>query len=127
MSNAVPVGGSWGYAPTAGGAEARFVDSSSRAQVILTCNRAARTVTLARAATGAAPYLQVWTSSESRNIAASFNPATKLLSAQVQAGDKLLDALALSRGRVAVGMAGQPMLVAPAWAEIGRVVEECRL
>jgi len=66
-------------------------------------------------------------SSESRNILASFNPATQLLSAPLQANDKLLDGLAQSRGRIAVGISGQPMLVAPAWAEIGRVVEECRI
>jgi hypothetical protein len=41
--------------------------------------------------------------------------------------DPLLDAMAMSRGRVAVGVAGQPATVAPAWGEISRVVEECRL
>jgi hypothetical protein len=126
MSSATPTYGQWTFVATAGGGEARFVDSSARPQLILTCNRAGRSVTIARRAGSAAPYLQVWSSSESRNILSAYNPATQLLSAPVQAYDRLLDAMAQSRGRIAIGIFGQPMLVVPAWAEIGRVVEECR-
>jgi hypothetical protein len=40
--------------------------------------------------------------------------------------DALLDAMAFSRGRFIVEQPGQPSLVVPAWAEFGRVVEDCR-
>ena len=40
--------------------------------------------------------------------------------------DALLDAMAFSRGKWVIEQAGAPRLVLPAWAEIGRVVEDCR-
>lgn len=40
--------------------------------------------------------------------------------------DSLLDAIALSRGRFAVEMAGLPTLYLPSWAEVSRVIEDCR-
>lgn len=42
------------------------------------------------------------------------------------ANDRLLDAMAFSRGRFALQQAGSPPLVLPSWAELGRVVEDCR-
>ena len=126
-SNARTVEGSWTHAATAGGVEATFRNSAGQPQLFLTCARAARQMLIARPATAAAPILQVWASNASRNLPAVFNPATRRISATLAAGDPLLDALALSRGRIAVGVAGQPAIVAPAWAEILRVVEECRL
>ena len=126
-SNARAVEGSWAYAATAGGGEATFRNSAAQPQLFLTCVRASRQLIIARPAAGAAPFLQVWTSNASRNLAASYNPATGRISATLAASDTLLDSMALSRGRVAVGVAGQPAIVAPAWGEISRIVEECRL
>ena len=40
--------------------------------------------------------------------------------------DAVLDQLAYSRGRFAVEVQGQETLIVPAWAEISRVIEECR-
>ena len=40
--------------------------------------------------------------------------------------DPVLDAMAFSRGRFLVEQAGMPTLVVPAWAEVGRVTEDCR-
>ena len=122
-SNARTVDGSW----THGGTEATFRNSAGQPQLFLTCIRASRQVAIARPASAASPFLQVWTSSASRNLPASFNPATQRLSATLAANDSLLDAMAMSRGRIAVGVAGQPAIVAPPWGEISRVVEECRL
>ena len=126
-SNARTVEGSWTFAAIASGAEAVFRNSAGQPQLFLTCTRSVRQVTVARPATGAAPFLQAWSSSTARNLPASYNPATQRITATLKAMDPLLDALALSRGRIAVGVAGQPAIVAPAWGEISRVVEECRL
>jgi hypothetical protein len=119
--------GTWTYAATAAGGEAQFRNAAGQPQIFLTCTRASRQVAIARPATGAAPMLQLWTSSAARNLPASFNPATRRLTATVSAADSLLDALAMSRGRIAVSISGQPAIVAPAWGEISRVVEDCRL
>ena len=40
--------------------------------------------------------------------------------------DRLLDALSFSRGPIAVSVTGSPALIVPPWAEIARVVEDCR-
>ena len=40
--------------------------------------------------------------------------------------DPLLDAMAFSRGRFVVEQPGQAPLVLPPYAEIGRVIEDCR-
>ena len=126
-SNARAVDGSWSYAAIAGGAEATFRNSAGQPQLFLTCVRASRQVLVARPAAAAAPILQVWSSNASRNLPATFNAGTRRLSATLNATDPLLDSMALSRGRIAVGVAGQPAIVAPSWGEISRIVEECRL
>jgi hypothetical protein len=125
-SLSVPASGSWSHVSVAGGSEARFLDSARRSQLTLTCNRASRIVTISRPASAAVPYLQVWTTSQRRNLPATFNAQGAQLRASLSANDGLLDALAMSRGRIAVGVSGQAALVAPVWGEIGRVVEDCR-
>jgi hypothetical protein len=126
-SAAVPLTGAWNYAPSPGGSEATFVDASAHPQLILTCSRATRQVTIAKPATAAAPFLFVWTTAQVRNLPASYNPATYRLGATVPAFDPLLDAMAFSRGRFAVSVSGQPALVVPSWEEVARVVEDCRV
>jgi hypothetical protein len=39
----------------------------------------------------------------------------------------LLDALANSRGRIGFAAGAEPPLVVPAWPEIARVIEDCRV
>jgi hypothetical protein len=49
-----------------------------------------------------------------------------LLTASVAPADPLLDAMALSKGRFAVEVEGLPPLILPSWAEVSRVIEDCR-
>ena len=123
---ATPAAGRWTYARTATGSAASFLDAASRAQLTFTCVRSVRHISIARPATGAAPYLMVWSTAERRSLPTSFNPATGLISADLSAFDKLFDALAFSRGRIAVGPSNAPALVAPAEPEYIRVIEDCR-
>ena len=44
----------------------------------------------------------------------------------LQSRDPLLDAMALTRGRFAVEVQGARSLYLPAWAEVTRVIEDCR-
>ena len=127
FSIATPLSGSWTYAATADGSEATFLDSNARPQLIFHCTRLSRQVTIAKPATTAAPLLSLWTTSQARNLPASFNPATYRLSAAVPAFDPLLDAIAFSRGRFAVSVSGTTALVVPAWEEPARVIEDCRV
>jgi hypothetical protein len=126
LSTATPIGGSWVYLSVQGGSEARFVNTSAQPQLTISCARATRQVTISRPAAGAAPFVLVWTSAQTRNLPASFNPATARLSAIVNAYDPLLDAMAFSRGRLGFSALNQPTLVVPVWAEVTRVIEDCR-
>ena len=126
LQYSTPIAGDWIYGRTATGSEASFRNGAGPAQLTLRCTRATRRVTIAKAATGAAPFLSVWTSSLSRSIPASYQPTTQQLVADLAAMDGLLDAMAFSRGRLGVSVTGQPALVLPSWEEIARVVEDCR-
>ena len=126
LGTATPIAGSWSYAPTAGGSEAIFANQGGTPQLWVHCTRATRRVSISRAATAAAPTLNVWTSSLSRNVAATFNPATGRLTIDLSNYDPLLDAIVSSRGRVGFTVGAQPPLVVPPWAEVARVVEDCR-
>jgi hypothetical protein len=123
---ATPLIGTWFYSPATDGSEAIFLDTSARPQLIIHCTRATRRVSIAKPAAGAAPFLLIWTSSQTRNAPASFDPTTSRLSSNFAATDPLLDALSFSRGRIAVSVTGTPALIAPPWPEIARVVEDCR-
>ena len=126
LSYAVPLPGNWSYAAAADGSEATFRDASARPQLTLHCTKASRVVTIAKPASTASPFLSVWSSSHTRNVPASFDPATARASARLTAFDPLLDGIAYSRGRFAVGVSGAPPLVVPAWPEALRVIEDCR-
>ena len=81
---------------------------------------------LSRAGAATAP-LTVRTSSASRALAVQpTGGALPYVAAALAVNDPLLDAMAFSRGRVALQQEGAPVLVVPSWAEIGRVVEDCR-
>ena len=125
-SAAMPIGGNWTYATTTDGSEAAFIGASNQPQIIIHCARASRRVAIAKPATGAAPFLTIWTSSDSRTAPTSFNPATSRLTADFAAYDRILDAIAFSRGRVAFKVGSAPALVVPPWSEISRVIEDCR-
>ena len=126
LAVATPLAGTWSYASAADGSEAMFRDSSGRTQLSLRCTRSLRRLSIAKPATAAAPFLNVWTSSSSRNVAAGFDPATGKLTGVLASNDPLLDGIAFSRGRFAVAVSGSPALVVPAWPEPLRVVEDCR-
>ncbi len=125
---ATPTPGVWSYRPGVGATNAVFTDLTGAARLSLSCTRLTRRVTITRTAVaGAAAALTVWTTSAQRGIAASFNPVTMTLSAELVARDGLLDAIAFSRGRFAVYAVGLAPLVVPASPEAARVFEDCRI
>lgn len=94
----------------------------------MTCNRTAGTISLIR--TGTSPVglpMTVATSTETRPLSAEPAPQGQpQLVTSLAARDPLLDAMAFSRGRFSVEVNGLPTLYLPAWAEVGRVIEDCR-
>ncbi len=118
--------GAWAYRAVPGGSEASFVDGTGNARMIIACGKVTRLVTLTRISAAPASSLSIWTSSVVRNLPSRFDQASGRVIAQVGAADPLLDAIALSRGRIAVAMPGSPAFVLPTGAEVDHVVEDCR-
>jgi hypothetical protein len=97
---------------------------------MLTCDRTRRQIILSvrGAATGSASVAIrtsfgaiVWEGA-ARNTAAG----ESWIDLPRPAGDQGFDWMGFSRGRIAIEVPGQARLVVPVWAEIGRVVEDCR-
>ena len=108
--------GSWSWRSLPGGSEAIFQDYRGP-QLVVRCTMATRQVTLIRTgAIGGAPMV-VRTTSVERTL-----PYPALLGAR----DPLLDAIAFSRGRISVEVAGAPRLIVPSWPESARAIEDCR-
>ena len=120
--------GDWTYRSTAAGSVALFGEAGQGARFGIECNRASRTVKLVRAsAIQAEVPMRIRTETEERILSASPESAgTSQLVAALPANDRLLDAMALSRGRFAAETGGMETLYLPSWPEITRVVEDCR-
>jgi hypothetical protein len=127
LTYAMPIVGNWTYGATATGSEATFADLAGHPQLTIRCTRATRRVAIQKPAAAASPSLWVWTSSQSKILLATYDPASARVSAELAPFDPLLDAIASSRGRIGVSSSGLAALVAPPWAEVGRVIEDCRV
>lgn len=126
LSTATPIAGNWTYSASSDGSEAVFTNSTANPQLWVHCTKATRRVSIAKPATIAAPFLDVWTSSLTQKVASSFNPATGRLTIELTNYDPLLDAIVSSRGRVGFTVGTEPSLVLPVWAEAAHVIEDCR-
>lgn len=119
--------GDWSYRPAPGGGTALFGDSASGARFTMRCDTMARTIILSRAGQGSGGQMVVRTESQTRSLAAkAIVSPLPAIEAKLAASDRLLDAMALSKGRFAVEVAGMPTLYLPSWAEVTRVIEDCR-
>lgn len=120
--------GDWSYQATTTGSIAQFAAGTGQPLLALACNTARREVQLARPATAAQGVpMRVLTETAERLISATPAPdGSQWLIAPLRASDPLLDAMALTRGRFAVETAGLATLYVPAWAEVTRVIEDCR-
>jgi hypothetical protein len=121
-----PLAGSWTYSSVPGATEADFISSDSRTQLAVKCVRASRQLWVSRPSTVPVTQFSLWTSEMTRNLSATFNPSTGQATALLAAYDPLLDALALSRARIAIGVPGAAPLVLPSAPEVTRIVEDCR-
>ena len=108
---------------------ARFADGL----LALSCDPTTRQVTIARrgGAAGRMPHavpMTVLSLHETRPLSGTTSaaPPHDVISVTLSANDRLLDAMAFSRGRFAIETAGLPTLYVPSWAEVSRVVEDCR-
>lgn len=120
--------GDWLYGQPDGGSLARFGERNSEPRFAMACDQRARQLQLVRYVPGrtTAATMVIRTESQTRSLAAAPAPDGGALIARLAASDRLLDAMALSKGRFAVEVRGTPTLYLPSWAEVTRVIEDCR-
>ncbi|WP_338467762.1 hypothetical protein RXV95_04195 [Novosphingobium sp. ZN18A2] len=120
--------GDWSYRPDGTGSVAAYGEPGSNPLLLLRCDRARRQVMLDRAgsAPAALPMTLLTTSMVRPLDAVPLPGALPMLRATFAASDPALDAMAFSRGRIAVEVNGLHTLIVPAWEEIDRVIEDCR-
>jgi hypothetical protein len=119
--------GDWVYRQDERGSIALFGPAGQNATLTLRCDTARRRVYLARAGSGTAGRMVIRTNSTLKEFNVSPTGATPAyLAADIMPNDPILDAIALSRGRFAIEVDGQTPVAIPTWAEITRIVEDCR-
>lgn len=117
--------GDWTYRAQSGGGIAQFGTAASEPRFTMRCDSQARSVLLTRLGVPAgANQMIVRSESQSRTLPASAVDGG--VSARLPANDRLLDAMALSKGRFAIETRGASTLYLPSWAEVTRVIEDCR-
>jgi hypothetical protein len=114
--------GTWRYSAVNGGSTAEFLSPANDRIAAIYCSYG-REVFLAVYRADEGPITirsETAARTQIANLSGAF--ARTILSPN----DPLLDAMALSKGRFAVEAQGLPPLILPSWAEVSRVIEDCR-
>jgi hypothetical protein len=120
--------GSWNYQNRGSVTLAIFTAPAGNALFAIQCRAPSREVWLVIAGQSvASPTMQVRTETTTRAVNAQLiTDQLSNVTAALSGSDPLLDAIALSKGRFAVETEGLPPLYLPSWAEVTRVIEDCR-
>ena len=119
--------GDWVYRQDERGSIALFGPTGADALVTLRCDRTRQRIYLSRAGS-ASGTIVIRSSSTMKEFAGTpTGGALPYIAAEIAPRDPILDAMIFSRGRIALEVTGQTPLAIPSWAEIGRVVEDCRV
>lgn len=119
--------GTWTYADEPGEKLALFGPSPDEPLFIVRC--AGGSIALARVLESAAAgprAMSVSTETVTRQLQANPIGGRPLVATELTPGDPLLDAMAITKGRFAIEVEGARTLYLPAWAEVSRVIEDCR-
>lgn len=118
--------GLWSYASTPGNSSARFGVTPQAAILAIQCDRGSKGITImvSRSVSAVGGTVTLRASSLVRSIAAQGSGSFATI--RLAARDPILDALAFSRGRFGVALDGVERAY-PAWPEVTRVVEDCRI
>ena len=94
----------------------------------LRCEQAAGRIVLFRAgsASGDLPFSVITTNGSLAFTASAQGGPNPSLAVILPPSDSILDVIAFSGGRFAIEVADLNTLTLPAWAEVGRVIEDCR-
>ena len=120
--------GDWNYAAVSGGTIANYGESDASPLFSIGCMANSRRTVLIRHGVGSPlpAIFTIRTETASRTLAAKPPIDADAVSHALDPRDPLLDAMALTKGRFAVETPDLPTLYLPAWAEVTRVIEDCR-
>lgn len=118
--------GDWTYRAQSGGGIALFGLAASEPRFTMRCDAAARSVVLTRLGGPSGATLMIVRGESQTRPLAAVSQADGAVVSRLAASDRLLDAVALSKGRFAIEVPGAAPLYLPSWAEVTRVVEDCR-
>lgn len=120
--------GDWAYTRLGDGSLARFGAANAEPRFAMRCAAPTGQVELIRYLPDrtASATMVIRTETQTRSLAAARNADGSALVLKLPANDRLLDAMALSKGRFAIEVPGMPTLYLPSWAEVTRVIEDCR-
>ena len=121
--------GTWTYSQD--GNESRaFFGTPGAPLMIIRCDARSRQVGIGRITSTArrtTTAMRISAETTARDLVATpIASAQPLVGVVLDARDPLLDAMAITRGRFALEVEGEPGLYVPAWAEVTRVIEDCR-
>jgi hypothetical protein len=121
--------GTWRYSEVANGSKADFGTPGSLEGFTISCRTTAAGSQIEfmryHFAKDYVPFT-VRTETATRTFRARVSSQMTILVYGIDPRDPLLDAMALSKGRFAVETEGLPPLYLPSWAEVTRVIEDCR-
>ena len=118
--------GAWVYRRDERGSIALYGTPGADALVTLRCDKARARLFLSRAS-DVGGTMTVRTSSTSKAVTVQPTGGKPAYAAsEIGVADPILDAMAFSRGRMALELNGALNIAVPVWSEIGRVVEDCR-
>lgn len=118
--------GDWGYSQTVSQSRAQYQGADGEVFAVQ-CEFSSRQMRLDHpVATAQAGMMRIRTETGDGVFNAVPLAGTNTNSVTLSARDPLLDAMAITKGRFAVEMEGAPTLYLPSWAEVTRVIEDCR-
>jgi hypothetical protein len=119
--------GDWTYSRDGRGSVGQFGVSGRAAMLSLRCNMQTHRVILSTEAQALGQHMLIRTSSMTKQLPAQLTGGTPaFIAADIMTNDPILDAMAFSRGRILIETEGQQPIILPSWAEIARIVEDCR-
>ncbi len=118
--------GGWSYRSDARGGLALYGVGGQDAALVIRCDKAAQRIFISRPGTGAGSMTLRATTGALAYPARPAGGTPPYVAAELGVLDRQLDAIAFSRGRFLVAMAGTPDVIIPAWPEVARTIEECR-
>ena len=120
--------GDWTYERESGETFALYGQGRADMRAIIRCDLNSRRVGIGVfGVRSQSVSMEIRTETMNRTLQASQrDSAQPLVAAEVDANDRLLDAMAVTKGNFAMQVDGAPILYLPGWAEVTRVIEDCR-